>query len=87
MNAFVNDGSFLEKFKKMQESTRKEPSTVAEASSNGTPTNPGVSIKLDKTARKTESALSRTRVANVFGDESDSEEDNSGEPKAKEKKG
>ena len=86
MNAFVNDGSFLEKFKKMQESTRKEPSAVAEASSGAT-ANPGLSIKLEKTARKTESALSRTRVANVFGDESDGEEDDSGEPKAKEKKG
>ena len=86
MNTFVNDGSFLEKFKKMQESTKNEPSSVASTSS-GTAVNPGLSIKLEKAAKKTESALTRTRVANVFGDESDSEEENSGEPKAKQKKG
>lgn len=70
----------------MQESTKKEPST-APTTGVVTATNPGLSIRLEKTTRKSGSALTRNRVADVFGEESDSEEDVSGEPKTKEKKG
>ena len=77
VNAFSNDGSFMEQFKRMQEQQQKAQQTVASPQGSVKKPVSSVSMKLGAVKKSSTPRLrtgaQRGSVKRAFGDDSDSE--------------